>query len=212
VKAGGKIAVTSWGAGRLDAFWITPANVIGHAWWDNFSFSGFQTGANTAWLANLPGTPSGDVEAVSMSFGRIDLFLQAGSDTFMIHHHSWNGVGSRSQYSATGIGVVDGIMNTQALAVSASGGNQLHLFARPTVNDAPIAENTLQIANLSGIQPNGSTISFSKLNGIAVGSPPKGPFIISDVVRRTEGGVVKHDLWGMGSTSGGNLYQATFAE
>ncbi len=213
VKAGAKIAATSWGAGRIDLFWITPTNVIGHAWYDNFAFSGFQTGSNTAWLASLPGFPSGHIEAVSMSSGRIDVFLLTGTEDFMIHHHSWNnGAFGRAEYSARGDGQVGNFMRAQGLAVSASGGNQLHVFLRPFIPDAPDPVNGLQLANLSGIQPNGSTLRFRALTNILPASPALPPYTLSDVVRRSEGGVFKHELWGMGDTHTARLYQVSFAE
>lgn len=83
------IALTSWGAGRLDLFWTTPSGNLGHAWFTNNTHAGTETGDTSSkkYLQPLPsGTLSpATLEAVSWGSGRIDIMF-IGGDGKLQHH------------------------------------------------------------------------------------------------------------------------------
>lgn len=212
VKPQSKLAVTAWAEGRMDLFWITSSNVIGHAWYDNgFVLGGVQTGSNTAWLQNLPGVPNGNIEAVSWGPGRIDLFLHDEGDKWSIHHHFWdNGNFGRAEYLAKATDE----MTVDSLAVTSAGPNQITLFGRrfPAPPPGQPSDWDVPYVTLSGLQANRSTLQFSRPFGILPAVTPVAPFVIHDVVRRIENGVVKNELWGAGDVSNAPLYSVWFGD
>jgi hypothetical protein len=211
VLVGSKLAMTSSAAGVMDVFWITSSRTIGHASFVNFAPTGVESG--TGWLQNLPGIANGNIEAVSWGPGRIDLFLWDSGDVFNIHHHfKDNGSSGRAEYRAGGTGIVDTDLGVTSLAVTSSGPNQLGILVRPDPNEPQSTVSNVRFANISGLLPNRSNLSFEPMTGILGSNIPAAPLILLDIVRRVENGVVKNELWGGGDVRNSQLYSAWFGD
>jgi hypothetical protein len=83
------LALTCWGSGRLDAFWITQSGFIGHAWGVNSLSDGLESGdtPSLTYLRPLFPSAANSLNAVSWGPGRIDILMARGSSSQNIQHH-----------------------------------------------------------------------------------------------------------------------------
>lgn len=98
VKSKSSLAVTSWGEGRLDIFWWTTNNKLGHAWGEDFALNGSESGDTSSKTYLQPiGSSSGggDLSVTSWGWGRLDIFFARGGTTaYQISHHWYDEAGN----------------------------------------------------------------------------------------------------------------------
>jgi hypothetical protein len=133
-----KLAITSWGPGRLDLFFVTPAGNIGHQWADNYAWSGVESGdTGVPYLKAPSGSVVAPFEAVSSRSGRID-FMYRGPGNTMRHHwfdSTAGGWGSGASLhrqellmKTTGCGGNIGVYTPRSFALASGGPGNLDLF------------------------------------------------------------------------------------
>lgn len=131
VKAGSNIAITSWGTGRLDLFWWTPSNNLGHAWAENHVWQGSESGDTPGKPQLVPLISDGesDLSAVSWGANRIDIFYTHGS--FLNHHwyaNGWNANTRESIRPYTQDDQISQLFAPYSVAVTSRSSNHLDIF------------------------------------------------------------------------------------
>jgi hypothetical protein len=140
VHSTGGIAVTSWGPGRLDLFWLTNVGGprdIGHAWAINDQWAGTEVGnASSAPYLRPLEVASDGLTAVSWGPNRIDLFFPTG--LLHVGHHwydnGWN-ANTREVFNAWGVDAPAGPLWPGQVVVASKGVNQLEVFVRAVRSD-----------------------------------------------------------------------------
>jgi len=142
VKADSALAVTSWASGRLDLFWWTPSDNLGHAWATNNQWSGTESGDTPSkTYLQVPGHDwGGDLTAVSWGPNRIDLFYVTGPQK-IAHHWFSNGWAEPELFNVWS--VEDGQFPwPTSVAVASKGANQLELFTLAYTDGARVLRST----------------------------------------------------------------------
>jgi hypothetical protein len=134
VRAASDIAVASWGTGRLDLFWWTPSNHLGHAFADGFVWGGTETGdtASKTYLQRVAASePVRGLTVVATKDSRLDIFYSTGS-TAMGHHwfdgaiNGW-GATNKKRFQVISINLEHAV-SVSGIAAAPLGANQLEVF------------------------------------------------------------------------------------
>lgn len=147
VRLGGTPTAVSWAPGRLDAFYVSATDNLGHTWYDG------------AWHTESLVTPGvtlgGHPVAVSYAVGALDVFYR-GSDG-ALHRAYYNSTSGGWRY----VNLTGQILGDPAVTAQLSGGTaQIRVFVRG-VTGAPYV-NTITGATSAG---------YTRLGG-ALGSDP----------------------------------------
>src|SRR5262249_33113135 len=89
-----QLALTSWGGGRLDAFWVTDSGNLGHAWGTNNLTGGSETGdgSGPAYMKPIVPSPGLHLDAATWGPGRLDIVagnITGDSNQFGYMNHHW---------------------------------------------------------------------------------------------------------------------------
>lgn len=205
------IAVTSWGPRRIDLFWFTPTNRIAHAWWEQHTLQGAESGLTTSktWFQVDGNLQPNDrqIEAVSTAFGKIDLFYTTPGD-FGIRHHffannSWGTTAAPNRRRYACNGSLDGSFSPTTFALSISGGNNIDFTTVVPPWEGASGGKSLRSAGLNQPLPNNTILNCL---GLSTNPPNTNPAALFDGLRWTLNGVPRTELLGVATT----LYQATF--